>query len=326
MTSVLPSKTLFHVMDWVFKFNMKCAMTYGSAPPGSVVKVTDGVFLACNTNLYRLGEQILESAILQFDTRILFIGVGNIPTVTLENLVGSREVVVLLNFEHHHKWLTQLMNKYPDATITGSRIAFHKHTTQLGVAYTYTPPDQVQWPQDVACVKMDGVADEEYAVIHKKYAMLFSAHFYANADHFAGMESKIPGMGTVFELVLWSSKAVIGWNDWPTDNPVLDKEANELCKKKMIEAHGDWTTVHASHAGFVWYPKFEDTDTDHDGKLTKKDFRAKLGKGWTMRFEDMDVDGDGFVSMEEYAAVYGTRSLKEARYRGATTEQEPGSK
>merc|ERR1719436_87046 len=207
------------------------------------------------------------------------------------------------------------MTQYPDATITGCRIAFDKHTHQRGVSYTYTPPDKVQWPDDLVCFKMDGVADEEYGVLHKTYKMLFAAHSYSHPYHFVGSITNYTIMKPVLTALLALCKIFRGWNDWPTENPVLDKEANELCKKKIM-AHGGWTTVHATHAGFVVYPKFEDIDADHDGKLTKEEFRAKLGRGWTTRFMEMDANKDGFVSMQEYAAMHGARSLNEGRYCG----------
>merc|ERR1719414_1217138 len=87
-------------------------------------------------------------------------------------------------------------------------------------------------------------------------------------------------------------------------------------------AHGGWTTVHASHGGFVIYPEFEDIDADHDGKLTKEDFRATLGEGWATKFTELDADNDGFISKQEYATVFGPRIVADQRYWGEMTPDE----
>lgn len=49
------------------------------------------------------------------------------------------------------------------------------------------------------------------------------------------------------------------------------------------------------HAGGDW---FSETDTDHDGTISKDEFRAMTDK----QFEEMDADHDGTVSKQEMMA------------------------
>lgn len=239
-----------------------------------IAQVTDDVFVVCGVNEYSAGEQASETIVVQTDKQAILFGVGKFSADMRETLIGTRSVVIVLQFEHHHKWLSEFMTYFPDSTITGSYIAFHKHNTQLNKKLEYTPLDQVKWPEHLVCTKIDGVADEEYALLHKKHKMLFASHFFANPNYFSGIVCSSAILRKVLDLALWPSLSILGWNGLPTDNAVIDKDANELCRQKL-EEHGRWTSVHGTHSGFVKYPEPKAMDSEGDGMVSFEAWRAK---------------------------------------------------
>lgn len=268
LVSLYSKGWLFHCTNRLFKFSMKCVMTYGTGLPGTIVKVTDDVFVVCGVNGYNAGEQLAETIVIRTDKQAILYGVGKFSADMRERLIGTRSVLIVLQYEHHHKELSEFMSYFPESIITGSYKAFHKHTSQLDKHFVYTPLDQVKWPEDLVCTKVDGVADEEYLLLHKKHQILFASHFYANPDTFSGIESSSAILNKALDLALQPSLSVVGWNGMPTDNAVIDKDANEWCRQKLEEEHGRWTSVHACHAGFVVHPEFKAIDTEGDGMVS----------------------------------------------------------
>eukprot|EP00928_Gymnodinium_smaydae_P086463 TRINITY_DN7059_c0_g1_i4.p1 TRINITY_DN7059_c0_g1~~TRINITY_DN7059_c0_g1_i4.p1 ORF type:complete len:356 (-),score=49.26 TRINITY_DN7059_c0_g1_i4:267-1259(-) len=257
MTSLLPHKNLFWFMNGLFRLCMKCMYTYG-AEKGKfdrIVELQEDVFLLRYVNLYFLGTQITESALFRTEKQVILYGVCALSP-EIEELIGDRDIVVVLQLEHHHKWLSVFMDRYPAATIAGSRVGLQKHMDQTGRSFRYTPLEQIVFPSNMHIAKVPGVADEEYLLLHRDLKVLFSAHFFANPHIFVGIQSYGWFLKKALEWVLYSSRCIESWDGMPTDNPVFDRGALDRFKEEM-RLQGTWTRIHSSHAGMLVPPAFE---------------------------------------------------------------------
>eukprot|EP00928_Gymnodinium_smaydae_P068520 TRINITY_DN5168_c0_g1_i2.p1 TRINITY_DN5168_c0_g1~~TRINITY_DN5168_c0_g1_i2.p1 ORF type:complete len:350 (+),score=28.99 TRINITY_DN5168_c0_g1_i2:57-1052(+) len=256
--SRLPNKSLFWFVNGVSIVLMKSMYTYG-ADKGAfdcVVDLGNDVFLLRYWNYYFFGKQINESVLIRSGNHVVLYGVCALSP-EIEELIGERNVIVVLQYEHHHKWLTVFMNRYPAAIITGSKTALQKHESQVGGSFHYTPLDRLALPDCIFLALIPGVADEEYMLLHKELEVLFCAHFFTNPNKLAGLDSDSWILTKICDFVLWSSKSIESWDGMPTENPTFDKVALQSFKEE-VKRHGNWTRVHASHAGLLVPPKFEE--------------------------------------------------------------------
>eukprot|EP00928_Gymnodinium_smaydae_P064259 TRINITY_DN4764_c0_g1_i6.p1 TRINITY_DN4764_c0_g1~~TRINITY_DN4764_c0_g1_i6.p1 ORF type:complete len:332 (-),score=41.42 TRINITY_DN4764_c0_g1_i6:216-1211(-) len=251
MAVQLPNKTLFHFMNGAFCLCMRCVYTYGTSGGkfDRVTQISDDLFLLRYFNIYLLGKQVTESVLVRTEGEAILYGVC-VLTPEIQDLIGNRRVVTVLQQEHHHKWLSTFMDRYPKTTITGSKVAFRKHTSQLDRCFVYIPLEEVVFPDSIYVAQIPGVADEEFLLLHKEQQLLFSAHFFANPVVFAGMEGRGWFLRKALELVLFSSMLCEAWDGLPTDNPVLDR-AVLMNFKAELEKQGRWTRVHGSHVGLL---------------------------------------------------------------------------
>eukprot|EP00928_Gymnodinium_smaydae_P068524 TRINITY_DN5168_c0_g2_i1.p1 TRINITY_DN5168_c0_g2~~TRINITY_DN5168_c0_g2_i1.p1 ORF type:complete len:336 (+),score=44.87 TRINITY_DN5168_c0_g2_i1:66-1010(+) len=255
MASLLPNKRLFWFVNDVSIVLMKSMYTFG-ADKGAfdrVIEFGNDVFLLRYWNYYFFGKQINESVLIRSGNHVVLYGVCALSP-EIEELIGDRSVTVVLQYEHHHKWLSVFMNRYPSATITGSKTALKKHMSQAGGSFTYTPLDKVALPDCIYLALIPGVADEEYLLLHKELKVVFCAHFFTNPNKLAGLDSSSWLLTKICDFVLWSSKSIESWDGMPTENPTFDKVALQNFKEE-VKRHGTWTRVHASHAGILVPPK-----------------------------------------------------------------------
>eukprot|EP00928_Gymnodinium_smaydae_P068525 TRINITY_DN5168_c0_g3_i1.p1 TRINITY_DN5168_c0_g3~~TRINITY_DN5168_c0_g3_i1.p1 ORF type:complete len:318 (+),score=35.22 TRINITY_DN5168_c0_g3_i1:70-1023(+) len=255
MASLLPHKSLFWFVNEVSIVLMKSMYTFG-ADKGAfdcVVELGSDVFLLRYWNFYFFGKQINESVLIRSGDHVILYGVCAL-SAEIEELIGNRRVTVVLQYEHHHKWLSVFMKRYPTATITGSKIAMTKHMSQAGGSFRYTPLEKVSLPDFLYLTLIPGIADEEYLLLHKDLRIVFCAHFFTNPNKLAGLDSSNWLLTKICDFVLWSSKSIESWDGMPTENPTFDKAALEKFKEE-VKRQGSWTRVHASHAGLLAPPK-----------------------------------------------------------------------
>jgi hypothetical protein len=85
---------------------------------------------------------------------------------------------------------------------------------------------------------------------------------------------------------------------------------------------------HGGHHGKFFQEKFEDSDSNKDGKLTWDEFKSAHEKRLKNRFERLDQNGDGSVTKDEAdkARAEMKKRFEEFRNREGRPDGAPGDK
>jgi len=304
LSSLLPVRLPFRSFDAGFQSSMKLMYSYGAGIEATAVRISNDIVIFRSFNQYSIGKQTSETVAWMSDSHIVFYGASKMAKQDVDELIKNRKVIMVLQFEYHHKWLTDFMELAPEAIITGCETAYWRHRNQMwdgSEKYPFTPVKDVCLPQELFITKVEGVSDEEYMLLEKSHRMLFSSHFIANPEHFAGIISQYWFIRMILQVTLATSKIVCGWDHLPTDNPVLDRQANNRTKA-VIEAQGGYSRVHGSHAGMIVYPHFEGLDQNHDGQLSTKS--RSLSAFSQDELELLDSNHDGRITLKDFEKVY----------------------